>query len=206
MCIRDSELQIRFESADVGGVKLAKTYTLQRGSYVIGVRHEVVNTGAAQVNPQLYVQLVRDGATGASETPFYSTFTGPAVYTSEQKYQKVEFKKIDENKVDVVKTSNDGYVAMVQHYFTSAWLLADGTARDNFVRKVDNNLYSVGSITTLPAVAPGQSQKVDARLFVGPQDEHVLEATAPGLELVKDYGWLTTVSYTHLTLPTNREV
>ncbi len=186
-----NELQIRFESADVGGVKLAKTYTLQRGSYVIGVRHEVVNTGAAPVNPQLYVQLVRDGATGASETPFYSTFTGPAVYTSEQKYQKVEFKKIDENKIDIVKTSSDGYVAMVQHYFTSAWLLAEGTARDNFVRKVDNNLYAVGAITALPAVAPGQSQKVDARLFVGPQDEHVLEATAPGLELVKDYGWLT---------------
>ncbi len=185
------QLQVRFESVDVGGVKLVKTYTLQRGSYVIGVSHEVVNAGAAPVSPQLYVQLVRDGSTGASETPFYSTFTGPAVYTNEQKYQKVEFTKIDDNKVDIVKTSSDGYVAMVQHYFTSAWLLAEGTPRDNFVRKVDNNLYAVGSITTLPAVAPGQSQKVDARLFVGPQDEHVLEATAPGLELVKDYGWLT---------------
>ena len=185
------QLQVRFESADVGGVKLVKTYTVKRGSYVIGVSHEVVNTGAAPVSPQLYVQLVRDGATGASETPFYSTFTGPAVYTNEQKYQKVEFKNIDANKADFVKTTSDGYVAMVQHYFASAWLLAEGTARENFVRKVDNNLYAVGSITALPAVAPGQSQKVEARLFVGPQDEHVLEATAPGLELVKDYGWLT---------------
>ena len=189
-----NELQVKFESADVGGVRLVKTYTLQRGSYVIGVRHEVVNTGATPVNPQLYVQLVRDGSNKASETPFYSTFTGPAVYTEQQKYQKVEFKDIADNSADFVKSTSDGYVAMVQHYFASAWLLAEGTARENFARKVDNNLYSVGSITALPAVAPGQSQAIESRLFVGPQDEHVLEATAPGLELVKDYGWLTIIA------------
>ena len=188
------ELQVRFESADTGGIKLVKTYTLKRGSYVIGVRHDVVNTGSTPVTPQLYVQLVCDGNKTDSQTPFYSTFTGPAVYTGEHKYQKVDFKKIDDNKADFTKTSTDGYVAMVQHYFASAWLLADGTPRDNFARKVDNNLYAAGSITTLPAVAPGQTQSVDARLFVGPQDEHVLEAITPGLELVKDYGWLTIIA------------
>jgi YidC/Oxa1 family membrane protein insertase len=189
-----NELQVKFESADVGGVKLVKTYTLQRGSYVIGVRHDVVNTGSTPVTPQLYVQLVRDGNKTDSQTPFYSTFTGPAVYTGEHKYQKVDFKKIDENKADFTKNSTDGYVAMVQHYFASAWLLADGVARENFARKVDNNLYAAGSITTLPAVAPGQTQSIDARLFVGPQDEHVLEVITPGLELVKDYGWLTIIA------------
>ncbi len=189
-----NELQVRFESAEVGGVKLVKTYTLQRGSYVIGVRHEVVNRGEAAVNPQLYVQLVRDGSATTSETPFYSTFTGPAVYTDAQKFQKVEFGDIADNSASYVKSTSDGYIAMVQHYFTSAWLLADGTARENFARKVDNNLYAVGTITTLPAVAPGQSQAVEARLFVGPQQETVLQTVAPGLELVKDYGWLTIIA------------
>ena len=186
-----NELQVRFESAEVGGVKLLKTYTLQRGSYVIGVRHEAVNTGAVAVTPQLYVQLVRDGKLTTNETPFYSTFTGPAFYTEQQKFQKVEFDDIASNKADFVKTTSDGYVAMVQHYFTSAWMLAEGTARENFARKVDNNLYAVGTITNLPSVAPGQSQSIEARLFVGPQQETVLETVAPGLELVKDYGWLT---------------
>ena len=189
-----NELQVRFESAEVGGVKLVKTYTLQRGSYVIGVRHEAVNVGAAAVTPQLYVQLVRDASNKSSETPFYSTFTGPAVYTNEQKYQKVEFGDIADNSASYVKSTSDGYIAMVQHYFTSAWLLADGTARENFARKVDDNLYAVGTITTLPAVAPGQSQAVEARLFVGPQQETVLQTVAPGLELVKDYGWLTIIA------------
>jgi YidC/Oxa1 family membrane protein insertase len=186
-----NELQVRFESAEVGGVKLVKTYTLQRGHYDIAVRHEVQNVGGQPVSPQLYLQLVRDGSKLSSETPFYSTFTGPAVYTTEKKYQKVEFADIEKNKTEFVKNTSDGYVAMVQHYFASAWVLADGLARENFVRQVDKNLFAVGSISSLPAIAPGQSQTVESRLFVGPQEEKVLETIAPGLELVKDYGWLT---------------
>ena len=195
------ELQVKFESDEVGGVKLVKTYTLKRGSYNIGVQHAVVNSGAQAVSPQLYVQLVRDNVQSANSTPFYSTFTGPAIYTAEQKYQKVEFKNIDKQKeqandpngfkADYVKTASEGYVAMVQHYFTSAWVLGEGVLRNNFVRKIDNTLYAAGAITELGEIAPGQSKTLDSSLFVGPQEEKVLEVTTPGLELVKDYGWLT---------------
>jgi YidC/Oxa1 family membrane protein insertase len=186
-----NEMQVRFESADVDGVKLVKTYTLQRGSYLIGVQHEVVNNSGQAVSPQLYLQLVRDSNQTANSTPFYSTFTGPAVYTEEKKYQKVAFTDIEKGKADFITATSDGYVAMVQHYFTTAWLMADGVARDNFARKLEGQLFAVGSITALPAVQPGQSGRFDSRLFVGPQDEKVLETVAPGLTLVKDYGWLT---------------
>ncbi len=185
------ELQIRFESGDVGGVKLVKTYTLRRGAYDIAVRHEVVNTGSAPISPQLYLQLVRDGNKPPGESSFYSTFTGPAIYTEAKKYQKVEFKDIENNKVDVEKQASDGYVAMVQHYFATAWMLADGLKRDLFVRKVDTNLYAVGMITPFEAIAPGTTRSIESRFFVGPQEEKKLETMAPGLELVKDYGWLT---------------
>lgn len=185
------ELQVKFESADVGGVKLVKTYTLKRGAYDIAVRHDIVNTGTAAVSPQLYLQLVRDGNKPPGESSFYSTFTGPAIYTEAKKYQKVEFKDIENNKVDVEKQASNGYVAMVQHYFATAWILADGLKRDLFLRKVDNNLYAVGMITPLEAIAAGTTKSVDSKFFVGPQEEKTLEAIAPGLELVKDYGWLT---------------
>ncbi len=185
-----NELTVRFESDAMNGVKLVKTYSLQRGSYAIGVKHEVVNTSAAAVSPQLYMQLVRDGNKPAGESSFYSTFTGPAIYTDAKKYHKVEFSDIEKNKSEVDKTSANGYVAMVQHYFASAWLLGDGVQRENFVRKVDNNLYAVGMITPVGDVAPGQSKAVENKLFVGPQEEKMLEALAPGLDLLKDYGWL----------------
>eukprot|EP01036_Dinobryon_divergens_P011164 gene11164-15011_t len=138
-----NELVIKFESPDLGGVKLVKTYTLKRGAYDIAVRHEVINTGSAPVSPQLYMQLVRDGNPPVGESSFYSTFTGPAVYTDAKKYQKIEFKDIEKGKVEVEKQASNGYVAMVQHYFASAWLLGDGIKRDLFERKVDNNLYAV---------------------------------------------------------------
>ena len=186
-----NELRVRFESADIGGVKLVKTYTIKRGAYDIAVRHEVINTGATPVAPQLYLQLVRDGNKPPGESSFYSTFTGPAIYTEAKKYQKVEFKDIENNKVDVEKQATNGYVAMVQHYFASAWILPDGLKRDLFFRKVDTNLYAVGMITPLEAIAPGSTKTIDSKFFVGPQEEKVLEALAPGLELVKDYGWLT---------------
>jgi len=186
-----AQLTVRFESAVQGGLKLVKTYTMQRGSFDIQVKHEVTNSGSAAVSPQLYLQLVRDGNKPAGESSFYSTFTGPAIYTEAKKYQKVEFSDIEKGKVDVEKQSSNGYVAMVQHYFASAWILADGIQRDLFMRKVDNNLYSVGMITPLQSIAPGASKTLEARFFAGPQEEKRLEALAPGLELVKDYGWLT---------------
>ena len=189
-----NELTLRFESDVQNGVKLVKTYTLRRGSYAIDVKHEVVNTGAAAVSPQLYLQLVRDGNKPAGESSFYSTFTGPAIYTEAKKYHKVEFSDIEKNKAEIDKTSPNGYVAMVQHYFASAWLLGEGINRENFVRKVDNNLYAVGMITPVADVAPGQSKTVSSQLFVGPQEEKVLEALAPGLDLLKDYGWLAMLS------------
>lgn len=183
-------LTLRFESEPAGGLVLAKTYTVKRGAYDIGVKHEVINRGDAAATPQLYLQLVRDGAKAESETPFYSTFTGPAVYSEASKYQKVSFEDVDKNKATFQKTATDGYVAMVQHYFASAWLLGQGTERENFVRKV-GNLYSAGMITGVGSIAPGETKALDANLFVGPQAEKMLEKLAPGLELVKDYGWLT---------------
>ena len=164
----------KFESADVNGVKL-----------------DVINDGAATVSPQLYLQLVRDGNKLPGESSFYSTFTGPAAYTEANKFHKIEFSDIEKGKAEIDKVSTNGYVAMVQHYFASAWILPDGIKRELFVRKVDTNLYAVGMIAPLDAIAPGASKTVSARFFAGPQLEKTLEQVAPGLELVKDYGWLT---------------
>jgi len=190
----DTEIQFKFESEPINQLKLIKTFTMKRGSYAIEVKHEIVNSSNLSVSPQLYVQLVRDGNKPAGESSFYSTFTGPAVFTGQKKYQKIEFSDIEKNKADFEKQSTQGYVAMVQHYFASAWLIDDSQPRDLFARKVDNNLYSVGMVMALPSIASGEKMSHTARLFLGPQEEKTLEALYPGLELVKDYGWLTILS------------
>ena len=191
------KLQIRFESPDVGGIKLVKTYTVQRGSYAVVVSHALTNTSAAPIAPQLYLQLVRDGNKPAGESSFYSTFTGPAVYTDAKKYQKVEFAKIKKGGADYEKQANNGYVAMVQHYFASAWILPEGMNRSISLDALELNkglpdcCYRAAMVAPLEAIAPGATRTVETTFFVGPQEEKMLEALAPGLELVKDYGWLT---------------
>jgi len=184
-------LLLRFESDALGGVKLIKTYTVKKNSYVLSVQHEILNQSGQTITPQIYVQLVRDGNKPEGESAFYSTFTGPAVFTNSKKYQKIEFSDIEKNKADFEKKSDLGYVAMVQHYFASAWLMDDAQERDLYARKIDNNLYSVGMVAPLPALANESKQIHQTRLFVGPQEEKLLEGLYPGLELVKDYGWLT---------------
>jgi YidC/Oxa1 family membrane protein insertase len=185
-------LELRFESPDVGGSKLVKTYTLQRGAYTVGVRHEVVNTSAdAALEPQLYLQLVRDGNPPPGESSFYFTFTGPAVYTDASKFQKVDFKDIAKGNAKHDRTADNGWIAMVQHYFASAWLVPAGQAREFRSAKIGDNLYSIAMVLPLGEVAPGASKAHEATLFVGPQEERKLAALAPGLDLVKDYGWFT---------------
>ena len=194
-----NELLVKFESPDIGGAKLVKTYVFRRGDYVVSVRHDVVNTGSAPVNPQLYLQLVRDGNAPAGESSFYFTFTGPAVYTDASKFSKIDFKAIEKRKADDKNdhdiTADNGWVAMVQHYFASAWLLGaaadEKRPREFFTKKVGNNEYSVGMLVPMGPIEVGATRTLESRLFIGPQEENKLSALAPGLELVKDYGWFT---------------
>jgi YidC/Oxa1 family membrane protein insertase len=192
-----NELQVKFESPVSGGVKLVKTYTFNRGDYTIGVRHDIVNESGAPISPLLYYQLVRDGNPPPGGSSLYFTFTGPAVYTDTNHYKKIDFSAIEKREGDKVErvTAASGWVAMVQHYFLSAWLLdtpaAAAPPRQFFTGKLGNNTYSVGMLVPTGTIAPNASHSVDARLYVGPQEEDKLAALAPGLELVKDYGWFT---------------
>jgi YidC/Oxa1 family membrane protein insertase len=185
------ELKLQLEGSTADGRRLRKTFTFHRGDYVIAVKHEFTNGGATPVKPQLYLQLVRDGNKPEGESSFYFTFTGPALYTDASKFHKIDFKDIEKGKAEHEKSADNGWVAIVQHYFATAWLLPQGPVREFRTAKVADNLYSIAMVVGLGEVAPGASVTQEARLFAGPQEEYKLAALAPGLELVKDYGWLT---------------
>jgi YidC/Oxa1 family membrane protein insertase len=190
-------LVLTFTSPDVNGVKLTKTYTFKRGSYDVAVSHAVTNTSGAPIEPQVYLQLVRDGNKPAGTSSFYSTFTGASMYTDEKKYQKVEFSDIKKDSASYEHKANNGFIAMVQHYFASAWILPSGVERTYTMDavKIGNSVadccYRAIMVAPVESIAPGQTKTLDAQLFVGPQEEKKLEALQPGLELVKDYGRLT---------------
>ncbi len=193
-----NELVLSLESPVQGGVKRVLTYTFMRGSYLVGVKQSVVNTSAAAIKPQLYVQFTRDG-TLPPHSGFFgapTSYTGPAFYTTTAKFQKVDFEHIQESggdasKLEFEKSADNGWVSMVQHYFAAAWLHTQPGPRDFYARMISPNLYAVGMLFPLGDVAPGQTRSFDNQLFVGPAEEQKLEGIAEGLELVKDYGIVT---------------
>lgn len=192
-------LEVGFESAPVGGLKYIKTYVFHRGDYTIGVRHEVVNVSDQPRDAQLYMQLLRHGTVAASTMFGTNTFTGPAAYTNEKKFHKLDFKDIAKGKIEPPPPANDGWIAMVQHYFVSAWLLKGDPASEQLrrefrVKDLGDNLFTVAMVATLPKIAPGATQVVNSALFAGPEEEKKLEAIAPGLDLVKDYGIFAIIS------------
>jgi YidC/Oxa1 family membrane protein insertase len=193
----DNKNFISFVS-EKGGVRLEKSYFLSDGSYVVEVEHRVTQIGAqGAANPLvIYSELVRDG-TAVSDSEFYSTFTGPALYTDKEKFTKIDFSDIEKNKLTIprqIPAGEPGWIAMVQHYFASAWLPSDKTVRDVYVGKVEQNLYRIGLQTPLAPLAAGASHIEKTRLFIGPQEETLLEKIAPGFDLIKDYGYLTVIA------------
>ncbi|MBY0267466.1 MAG: membrane protein insertase YidC [Burkholderiales bacterium] len=186
------KLEVRLEAAD--GSKGAKVYRFQRNSYVIDVSHELTNSGAAPVDAHAYFQLLRDTKAPEGDSAMVPTYTGPAVYTDKEKFQKVAFGDIDKNKLPYPKTANDGWIGIVQHYFLGAWLPKEGAPREYYTKAVQAGLYAAGVIVPVGTLAPGASTTVSMPLYAGPQEQEKLAALAPGLELAVDYGWLTVIA------------
>jgi len=187
------ELRVTLTAPAEGGVDVSKSYIFRRGSYLIDVEYDIVNHGAAPLSPNAYFQLIRDGQPPEDSTRAMSTFTGPAFYTEASKFQKSTFEDVAKNKAKIPAKSDNGWVAMVQHYFVSAWLPASGE-REFFVREVGKDLYAAGVVVPVAPIAAGASGKLTVPLYAGPQEQEKLAKIAPGFDLVVDYGWLTVIA------------
>ncbi|MDP4590251.1 MAG: membrane protein insertase YidC [Burkholderiaceae bacterium] len=180
--------------AESDGVRLTKTFTLHRGTYAIDVDHKIENLTASSINPSVYLQISRDGRDPENTSSFYHTFTGPAVYTEAGKFQKISFSDIEKNKTEFVKQADNGWIAMIQHYFVTAWVPVQGQQRYYDMAEVQKDIFAVRAIEPVGTVEPSNPMTVKSSLWVGPQDQSSLEALAPGLDLVVDYGWLTIIA------------
>jgi YidC/Oxa1 family membrane protein insertase len=188
------QVEVRLAAPAADGVQVTKVYRFRRGSYLIDVGFEIANAGAAAIQPYAYFQLVRDDKPLAGDSAMMPTFTGVALYTDKDKFQKLAFADIEKGKAQHTKNSEDGWIAMLQHYFFSAWLPRSGMPREFYTRRLEDGLYSAGVIVPVGAVATGASATVTVPLYAGPEEQEKLAAIAPGLDLTIDYGWLTVIA------------
>ena len=196
-----NELNLVMES-EQAGVKLTKTLTFKKGSYVIDVKHTVANTTAAPITPSLYLQLIHDGTKPTSGGMFsgQTEFYAPAVYTEAKHFQKLSFEEIEKRhgkpdaKPDHETKADTGWVSMIEHFFVSAFIPEDKVQREIRTERVRENIYSISSVIPLGSVAAGASVTSNARLYSGPQESAILEKVAPGMELVKDYWYFAMIA------------
>ena len=171
------------------GVEVVKTYTFLRNSYVIDVEYSVT-AGAEPWSGSEYMQLVRNTPDTSNESSFIYTYTGGVIYNDEIKYEKIDFDDIRDE--DLRRQLDDGWLAMIQHYFLAAWIPQEGSNNLFYSRhNVNADRYVLGTRTQPVALNPGQTDTLHSKLVVGPKLQNELEFIAPGLELTVDYGSLT---------------
>ncbi len=175
------------------GIKVVKTYEFRRGDYLIDVKHRVENKTAQDWQGSQYRQIQRTRP--LSKSRILITYTGAVYYNEEVKYEKVSFDDMEDSQLKV--NSQGGWIAMLQHYFLSAWIPSqEGT---NLAYSIANTkqqpaTYTIGLRSENELVAPGNSAEFTSQLFVGPKLVKRLEEITPGLELTVDYGVLTFLS------------
>jgi len=171
------------------GVEITKRFTFFQGEYRVGMEYLIKNPTEAPFQGVLFGQIKRDGSSDPSQqnSMGMQSYLGAVFSTAENNYQKVDFGDMDDARFNV--TSPDGWVAMVQHYFLSAWIPQPGTEYTYQSRKLNGN-YIAGFLSPSFTVAPGQSETVSATFYAGPKDVDQLEQIAPNLDLTIDYGWL----------------
>lgn len=216
------QLTVDLTATTASGVEVLKRLTFTRGSYVVNVEYQIVNKTAAALTPRAYFRLLRDGKDPVKESSMVSTFTGPVLFTEQDKFHKLNFADIAKNKVEFNRKPDNGWFGMVQHYFATAWLLNQAPGQDGAIRslcktqgceldikklekpllvnnKTFDDVYSAGAIVNMQAIVPGKTGSISMPLFIGPEDAHVfasapLKDLAPEFKLVKNYGWATFIA------------
>ncbi len=194
------KVPLRWVSED--GVVYIKTLTFTKDSYVIDIDYQVSNQTATPWNGYLYAQFSRsvppDSGGSFGRLPSY---TGAAIYTHEEKYEKIDFDDIREQPL-ALKTDN-GWVAMLQHYFVAAWIPESGTEKELYTgvnTGVANPNYRAGYKTLVPVtIGANQTGNIGAKVYVGPKEQKRLKAlekdsNKEGLALTVDYGFMTFIA------------
>ena len=193
----EKELNVDLALTQDNGVEIIKRYTFERGSYLVRVSHIVRNHSSEPWSGALYGQIKRDGSDdpGLSKQGFVPmpTYLGAAYWDSEKPYNKLDFDDMQEKPLDLSVTG--GWLAMVQHYFVSAWV-PEANQKNHYssVYLKNRNQYLLRFVSPTAQVAPGEEKVLYAEFYAGPKQQDNLEAISPGLNMTVDYGWLWFIS------------
>lgn len=170
------------------GIDYTKTFILKRGSYAVDVVFDVANNSGNPATLGMYAHL-RQNLLDSGGNLAMPTYRGGAYSTSDVRYKKYSFDDMKDRNLSAPNDVTVNWVAMIQHYFASAWIPRDEPQAQLYSRVI-NNLGDMGIRTPNKTIANGDKAEFEATLWVGPKLQDQMAATAPNLDLVVDYGWL----------------
>ncbi|GAK87190.1 inner membrane protein translocase component YidC, long form [Vibrio ponticus] len=170
------------------GIEYTKTFILKRGSYAVDVEYDVVNNSGNNATFGMYAHL-RQNVMDDGGSITMPTYRGGAYSTEDTKYKKYSFEDMQDRNLSINLTDGQGWAAMIQHYFASAWIPRDEPGTNLYTRVI-GNLADIGVRMPNKTIANGETAEMTATLWVGPKLQDQMAAVAPHLDLVVDYGWL----------------
>lgn len=170
------------------GIEYTKTFIFKRGDYAIDVTYDVANNSGDNATMGMYAHL-RQNLLDSGGSLAMPTYRGGAYSSENTRYQKYSFDDMQDRNLAINLPNGQGWAAMIQHYFATAWIPRDA-AGTNLYSRVIGNLGDIGIRIPNQTIANGQHQEFKATLWVGPKLQDQMAATAPNLDLVVDYGWL----------------
>jgi len=187
-------------SLEKDGVTYVKTFSVDRNSYVVNVSYDIKNAGSKDLNLVMYGQLKQSVDNEAIQPSggfgmVASAYRGTAYSTDETRYEKTSLDDIASGDRFKVNTKN-GWVAMIQHYFVSAWVGSD-SENGNVIYKNSgkkDEIAIIGIMSGNTKIAVGEQKTLSSKLWVGPKDQDVMNEVAENLGLTVDYGWLWFIS------------
>ena len=192
MAENQDELVVDLNWQHDSGIEVTKRFKFTRDSHVIQVSHIVNNNSKSEWSGRQYLQLQRVKPADDGQSMFIYTYTGGAIYSQEDRYEKIDFDEMADSKLN--RDILGGWLAMLQHYFVSTWVPSAEEQHHYYSKALKNGRFVLGSYSPKNTVAPDQQTEFSANFFSGPKLQHELEDLSEGLELTVDYGYLTIIA------------
>ena len=187
----DEPLVVDLQYTSENGLNVIKRFTFTKSDYSVNVEYIVNNTSTTPANVQMYAQL-KQSTLVESGSALMPTYRGAAYSTSEDRYEKYDFDDIQKTKLDIATAG--GWVAMLEHYFVSAWVPNQTADNQIYTLYSKNNEAVIGLKSPALTIQPNSKATTSAIFYVGPKDQYVLDEIAPFLGLTIDYGFLSMIS------------
>lgn len=173
------------------GLAVTKRFTFNNKDYSVNVDYIIKNNTISNVSVQLYAQLKQSTNVDTS-SGLIPTYRGAAYSTSEDRYEKYDFDDIQDKALNI--STSGGWVAMLEHYFVSAWV-PNTTDNNQLYTSYTSNRDAVIGFKAPAIIIEANSEATASTIFyVGPKDQYVLDEVAPYLGLTIDYGFLSMIS------------